>query len=225
MKKQNLIACLFAFVYGLSHAQPGMPFVPGCELPFQSIAVKHSIDDGCGIKGKGTSKNAAANELQNAAKNNFCATGTIKMVSVMSLRELHQRVKANGITFGNYQAVPADRSGLQRLGEGTRVSLTGYIKVERSPHTGDGEGVSCKHPDAENNDIHIELAYRKDEVNKCKRISAEISPHFRPNDLNLDKLKAVKNSLLKVRFTGQFIFVVSHTSSADNPDVHNESSW
>jgi hypothetical protein len=170
MKKQNLFTCLFTFVCSLSYAQPGMPFVPPCELPFNSIAVQRNIDSVCGIKGTGTSNNTAANELQNSVKNNFCATGAVKSVSVTSLKALHQSVKANGITFGNYLAVPADRSGLQALGEGTRVNYTGYINDVKYANVSNGEGVNCKETGALNNDIHIELAYKKAETNKCKRI-------------------------------------------------------
>jgi len=69
--KKYFLACIFSLSYILCFAQSGQPFVPGCELPFQSIAVRRTVDDSCGIQGKGTSGNTAANLLQNAAKNNF----------------------------------------------------------------------------------------------------------------------------------------------------------
>jgi hypothetical protein len=225
MKTLILLACQFILVYELSFAQPGQPFVPGCELPFQSIAVKRSIDDNCGVHGTGTSSNTAANQLQNSVKNNFCATGTVWNITPTGLKKLHQKVKANGITFGNYQSVPADRSGLQALGEGTRVSFTGYINDVKYANVSSGEGVNCKETGAANNDIHIELAKKKNETIKCKRISAEISPHFRPDEWNVEKLKEVEKAELKIRITGQLFFDASHTSCADNPDGTRASSW
>src|SRR5262245_27564990 len=115
MKKIILSALHLIFLFGLLDAQPGQPFVPGCELPFKPIAVRRAIDDNCGMQGKGTSSNTAANQLQNSVKNNFCATGPVTNVTVTSLKNLHNKVKAAGITYGNYQSVPADRSGLQAL--------------------------------------------------------------------------------------------------------------
>ena len=225
MKKQSLLLCLFTLMCRFAYAQPGMPFVAPCQLPFQPIAVQHNIDNVCGTKGQGTSNNTAANELQNSVKNNFCATGTVRSVNVTSLKTLHQSVKAHGITFGNYKSVPADRSGLQALGEGTQVSYTGYINDVKYANVSSGEGVNCKETGNQNNDIHIELAYKKNETSKCKRVSAEISPHFRPDDWSVEKLKEVKNALLKVRLTGQLFFDASHTSCADNPDGTRASSW
>ena len=221
-----LLAFALIFVYQFTQAQPGVAFEPGCALPFQSIAIKRPIDDACGIKGTGTSNNTAANELQNSVKNNFCATGAATSVTVTKLKELHMQVKANGITYGNYLAVPADRSGLRALGEGTVVSYTGYINAVKYSNVGTGETVNCKRTTAEDNDIHIELAYKKNETVKCKRISAEISPHYRPLDWTVDKLKEVKSSSLRIRLTGQLFFDASHTACADNnPDGHRASSW
>jgi hypothetical protein len=225
MKKQLFFTCFFITINALLYAQPGQPFVPGCALPFQSIAVRRAIDDNCGIQGKGTTGNTAANQLQNAAKNNFCATGTVKNVTVTDLKKLHQKVIDNGIPFGNFQKVPADRSGLKALGEGTLVSFTGYINDVKYSNVDSGEGVNCKETDEKNNDIHIELAKKKNETNKCKRVSAEISPHFRPDDWNVDKLKAVKKAMLKIRITGQLFFDASHTACVDNPSGSRASSW
>lgn len=227
MKKQiGLLVLSIVFLYPGIFAQVNTAFEPECELPFKSIAVKRTIDDVCGVKGKGTTQNKAANELQNAAKNNFCATGTASTVKVADLVALHKKVKAEGITFGNYQAVPADRGGLQALGEGTKVKFTGYINEVKYANVSTGEGVNCKELRAENNDIHMELTARKTETNKCKRISAEISPHYRPDSWNVEKLKDVKEAGLKIRLTGQLFFDASHTSCADSlNDGYRASSW
>jgi hypothetical protein len=50
---------------------PAEPFMPGCALPFASIATAHPIDNSCPIEGEGSAKS----QLQNGAKNNFCASG------------------------------------------------------------------------------------------------------------------------------------------------------
>jgi hypothetical protein len=226
-KTIGLISVFVLLLFHTSQAQQNQQFAPGCPLPFADIAVERDIDDECGIKGEGTKKNTAANELQNMAKNNFCATGTVRDVTVKSLVSLNRKVKDAGITYGTYLNVPADRDGLQSLGEGTRARFIGYINHVKYANESTGEGVNCKALRAENNDIHMELTIKKNETNKCKRISAEISPHFRPDAWNVPKLREVQELGMKIRITGQLFFDASHTSCADasNGGGYRASSW
>lgn len=206
-------------------SQTGVPFDPGCILPFHDIAVKRSIDDVCGIHGSGTSKNTKANQLQNAAKNNFCATGNVKKMKIRDFISLHNKVMQQQIPFGSYLKVPVDRSQLQKLGEGKLVSFTGYIHSVKYANTSTGEGVNCKEKNAENNDIHMELVEKLNEDNSCNRISAEISPHFRPDAWNVSLLKDVAEQHIRMRITGQLFFDASHGACPDGSTHYRGSSW
>lgn len=219
---------LLVFLFGLFEvlSQDNTEFEAGCRLPFYSIAKKRNIDDKCGIEGTGTSRNTDANKLQNAAKNNFCATGRTRDMRVRDFVDLHKKVKNAGISYGNYLAVPKNRSGLQNLGEGNRVRFTGYINHVKYANVSTGESVNCKEKRAWNNDIHIELTERKYTRNKCKRISAEVSPHYRPDAWNVTKLGKVEDYKMKIRLTGHLFFDASHVSCPDHSgDGYRASSW
>jgi hypothetical protein len=65
---------LLAFVTISIHAQPNTKFEPACKLPFEAIKGKGlAIDGDCGSTGSLTMNSPPGK--QNAAKNNFCATG------------------------------------------------------------------------------------------------------------------------------------------------------
>src|SRR2546430_1771636 len=71
-------------------AQQGQEFVPGCDLPFDQIAVQQDFDDVCGIEGAGTQAKLL---LQNRVKNNFCATGDPVLVTFASFKKLQTLVE------------------------------------------------------------------------------------------------------------------------------------
>lgn len=225
MRTLSILTALFLFVQ-LGIAQPNSEFSPDCELPFAAIAVKREIDSNCGAEGVGTSKNTRANQLQNAQKNNFCVTGEPKDMKVNDFINLQKTTKDAGIKYGNYLTVPEDRSDIASLGEGTKVRFTGYIDKVKYANVYVGEGVNCKELGADNNDIHIELKETKNGKNKCKRISAEIVPHYRPNEWNVAKLDRAQELGLKVRLTGQLFFDASHTACSDpDSEGYRASSW
>ena len=60
-------------------AQVGVPFQAACTLPFVQIAVQQDIDLDCGPAGLTSNTKS---QIQNRAKNNFCATGTPTLVTV-----------------------------------------------------------------------------------------------------------------------------------------------
>lgn len=190
-------------------AQEGQPFQPDCALPFEDIAMEHDLDQDCGAEGKTSS---SANALQNQAKNNFCAQGPPARVSRWSFVRLQRASDNAGFTSGT---PPADRSGLQDLyttsdgntiGEGSLVQFVGFILDAHHSNVTNGESVNCKQKGRENNDIHIVLAESKS-VNFCNSITAEMSPHFRPEDWDSGVLEDLGRP---VRLTGHLFFDGSH---------------
>jgi hypothetical protein len=156
---------------------PASSFVPPpCALPFDAIKVQHPIDTRCGTQGTG----AAAFQLQNKAKNNFCATGMPAPVTFAHLTDLQHRVEAPPPTgLGPNYTEPASRTMLTALGEGTPAAIIAFIREAHFADTGSGEGVNCDLKGEDNNDIHIALVEQAG-ADECTSITAEMSPHFRP---------------------------------------------
>jgi hypothetical protein len=144
------------------------PFETGCgPLPFQDIAVEHKgVDDVCGIGGVAGEQDIG-NQQQNRIKNNFCLTGAPVAIKSTDLLTLQKKVDAlDDFSYGSGRSVPKDRSPLQdlmtvngeKVGEGTLVTITGYMI---DPHYSDvrkGEGVNCKKSGNERNDIHFSIS-------------------------------------------------------------------
>jgi len=150
-------------------------FVPGCTLPFEAIKLKHPIDATCGIRGTGTDP---AKVLQNAAKNNFCASGALTPVTFPQLLALQRRVEKPDV-LGTPYVEPVSRAKLRALGEGKPVVIVAFLKEAHFADTDTGEGVNCKLLDAPNNDIHIALVAQAG-ADECTSVTAEMPPHFRP---------------------------------------------
>lgn len=64
----------------------GQAFTPPCELPFADIAEERDIDSRCDLDGNGS----ASTQLQNEAKNNYCAPGEPALVTFFSFRQLQR---------------------------------------------------------------------------------------------------------------------------------------
>ena len=186
-----------------------------CSLPFESIQQRHPIDSCCGLSGSVVPNTPVA--AQNLAKNNFCAAGPPVNIDFDVLHQLQADAAkpGSGITFGSDSQLPRDRGVLRNLPtkagplrEGTVVRMVAFVMDAHYSNLGTGESVNCHQPDKESNDIHIVLADSYQEKDECNSVTAEMSPHFRPevwdpNDLNQ------KNSHL-YRFTGQLFFDASH---------------
>jgi hypothetical protein len=71
-----------------------------------------------------------------------------------------------------------------------------------------GESVNCQTPGIENNDIHIVLGQNSNSDDECSSVTAEISPHFRPDVWIPDNLNS--NNARLFRFTGQLFFDAAH---------------
>jgi hypothetical protein len=186
-----------------------------CTLPFDAIKERHPIDDSCSDDGAAQPDTPQA--AQNDAKNNFCATGTPINIDFDVLHQLQADAAkpGSGITFGSDGQLPKDRSVLRALptkagplSEGTVVRLVAFVMDAHHSNLGKGESVNCKQPDKESNDIHIVLADNDKEQDECNSVTAEMSPHFRPEVWNPTDLNQ-KNAHL-YRFTGQLFFDASH---------------
>ena len=185
-------------------------FTPPCELPFAAIAKPQSIDQTCGISGLSTAKPALI--AQDTVKNNFCAKGE----PVVLTFDVYPALQAAGekALGGPHYVPPLDRTPLQKLfplngqtiGEGTVVTLAGYVEKAHYSDVSEGEGVNCNLKHDADNDIHIPIVATSG-ANECTSVTAEISPHARPEawtPSNLDKPS------VPLRFTGQLFFDAEH---------------
>jgi hypothetical protein len=208
---------------------PAPVFDPGCPLPLR-VTQEHPISRTCGVEGQTTS---APHRAQNRAKNNFCAPGPALPVVFADFTNLQDAVENRGIPFGGGQRPPADRRVLQHLiesdngdliGEGVRVAFAGYVLHARYSNLSKGETVNCKRGGRENNDIHVDLA-RKANAAPCDTITAEISPHGRPDLWSPANLRDIGRR--PVRVTGHLFFDASHAPCADGRESRpaRASSW
>ena len=211
---------------------PAEDFQPGCTLPFDQIKSENlEIDAECGIEGAGGSDEKVA---ENRAKNNFCATGSAASLSFVSFKKLQQKTdegKADGVNF------KADRTLLREIhttsdgdtvGEGSRVRFAAFVlKADHSNHKKDGEKVNCNRKGRPFNDVHIALVEKSTTKDQCKSVTAEISPHFRPDDWTPGALKDLKDLKKPVRITGQLFFDSSHAPCHDGvkPNPKRQSVW
>jgi hypothetical protein len=68
-------------------------FVPGCTVPFSSIATNAPIDSQCGKEGGAfgaSDPDTPPHRAQNRAKNNLCATGAASRVTAVTMKQLQQ---------------------------------------------------------------------------------------------------------------------------------------
>ena len=210
-------------------AKPHVPTAPAvvatavgssCTLPFDAIKQAHAIDSSCEAAGTASSGPQSA---QNEAKNNFCATGTPVSLNFNNFAQLQQAAQSAGIPFGGTN-LPPDRGALHNIlplsgqgsvGEGTVVRVAAYVMDAHYSNVSSGESVNCQQPGNENNDIHIVLGQsavpsgqKLTEAQECASVTAEISPHFRPNVWTPDTLNSHNAHMF--RFTGQLFFDAAH---------------
>lgn len=191
-----------------------MLFKPGCELPFDDIKTEGlEVDTKCTIDGNAGDK--TAKRLENNAKNNFCAGGKPRPITYDDLIKLQEESdKVPGLR----NALKTSRNGLlaifsptgqPALGEGTLVQFVAFVAHARHSNVGKGKGenVNCKLTTKEDNDIHIELRMDPEDDDPCNGVTAEMSPHFRPDVWNeLVRMKIDR----PVRITGPLFFDNSH---------------
>ena len=199
-----LVACSFAL------CAQGFVLPPGCDLPFAAIkSAGLAVDTSCTVDGNaGTNK---AKQLESNAKNNFCATGSPIPITYTTLTKL-ESASTDDIRKG----LKTDRSALEKLGtapngkrvgEGTIVQFVAFILDAHVSNIGKGELVNCGTSGADSNDIHIELVKTISEDDGCNSVTAEMSPHFRPESWSDLPTLTIKRP---VRVTGPLFFDGSH---------------
>lgn len=150
------------------------------------------------------------------------------------------------IDRGQLRDIAATGSGV-KIGEATIVVLEAqildshysntkynvYKNKGKPPSRGSGESVNCKNKLSsaiDRNDIHVVLA-APGEKNECMSVTAEISPHFRPDswrrfhnmgknsfgeDINLEAKGVNFNKVQMVRITGPLFYDASHEPCSPN---------
>lgn len=238
MKPPTLrILNLFFLLALLFIAAPFLKTVSGQELRFKKCDPKplplqlaglddkpQDIDFRCGNKG---CHKSAANDKQNQAKNNFCASvDTVVPITRETLKAL--QAKVNNISTIPKRKPPTSRAKLKnisladgtKLGEGNVVSFVGFALESRhsnvdknKPFTkGNGESVQCNFLGCPYNDIHIQLTGVKDDKRSCQTVTAEIIPHYRPAAWDLFDSPDYEEFLSDhpVKLTGQLFYDGSH---------------
>lgn len=205
------------------YAQSGFPDKCGNDpLPFAAIEAKHPIDSSCGIKGKPTSSKNS--QTQNEVKNNFCAGVGGTKPEIVTPQDLVALQSKTHISTGQGME-PADRSALKALGEGKLVRMKAYLYEAHFADLGAGESVNCNGGNEQDNDVHIAFVAQENDP-ECKSVTAEISPHYRPdawsqigNDEKYDSAtkKYTPDPTMEAklkghpfRVTGQLFFDASH---------------
>ncbi|HXO42449.1 MAG TPA: hypothetical protein VN999_13430 [Thermoanaerobaculia bacterium] len=214
-----ILACACALLGpGLASAEP---FVPGCDVPFKAISTANlGIDQQCGIDG-GSSE--AGKKAESNAKNNFCVKGTATPIQYATFTQLEAAV-----TEPQRKATKTDRAGLKsiadNLGEGTLVKYAGYLLDAHVSNVGKGELVNCKTGGQPFNDVHIELVDTPGEDDDCQSVTAEMSPHLRPESWTGLAGMTIKR---QVRITGPLFFDGSHRAchGTVRPSPHRISVW
>lgn len=208
-------------------------FRPPCD-PFPLILPNPTAflaDDAHADCGNAGAPSDDPHDQQNRSKNNLCASGERTEVTPFTLLALQEETDDRGIT-----TLPSDRSVLQDLrtttngdavGEGTLVMMTGWLL--RAKGTG-AESVNCGATKVAQTDIHLAIAKDPFETNECYSATAEMIPHYRPEEWRpgafhfLSKLKPKKknasdtleytdydtNARPPVRVTGHLFFDGSH---------------
>ncbi len=216
------LACACALLGpGLALAQP-QPFAPGCDVPFKPISTANlGIDQQCGVDG-GSSE--AGKKAESNAKNNFCVKGAVTPIQYETFTQLEAAV-----TEEQRKAAKKDRTVLKNvvadnLGEGTLVKFVGYFLDAHVSNVGKGELVNCKLGGKLFNDVHIELVNAPDEDDDCQSVTAEMSPHLRPESWTRLAGMTIKR---QVRVTGPLFFDGSHHAchGTVRPSPHRISVW
>jgi hypothetical protein len=209
--------------------EPG--FAQVCTNPNFPVDTPSPIDEtSCSVAGNG-----GAETWQNEAKNNFCATGPsdpavptlTKLSDFVALQEKVQQIP--GINFGNRFTHPLTskagpiqkRAPLVALGEGELVQLIGFVRIARKESA---ESVNCGSnvPDQDAyHDIHISIVLHPADP-ECAGVIAEMTPHHRPSEWNLNHVNEVAAAQLLVRVTGQRMFDSSHTPCISGSPVSGD---
>lgn len=192
-------------------------FKPGCELPFEDIKTPGlDVDEQC--TSDGNAGDNTAKRLENNAKNNFCAQGTpvpIVYADFTNLQKAADDVDDLNLKTSRKALLGIlSEPGKPKLGEGKLVQFVAFVLKAHPSNVGQGKGesVNCKLPTKDDNDIHIELTMDLADDDPCDAVTAEMSPHFRPEAWNGLVGLGLKRP---VRITGPLFFDDSHQPCRD----------
>ncbi len=210
-------------------------FESACN-PFGKAALPHPADNTCGITGDAKTDGDKAQDRQ---KNNLCATGSPRPITIKDLTALQEAVDATKVDYGGehgskaHAGPPADRSTLFTKipsgspKEGDLVSFIGYI-VEAKPGSNETVDCNCTGPDAI--DVHIAVAdhllnlqdpekappaqkhditVKNDALLCTNSFVAETIPHKRPAALELTAIEPLREKNI-VKISGPLLFDGSH---------------
>jgi hypothetical protein len=172
-----------------------------CSLPFENIATRPDPAASCRFEGCFSND---GKKFEDLAKNNFCQ-------SFSSPTDLDNFDVFRTLQARNDPKNAGDRHQLRAikpLGEGSIVRLATFIKEAHVSDCEGGESVNCDKPGFVNNDIHIPLVQNPAD-DECFSVTAEMSPHFRPEAWSQIDAKTPVNRL--VRITGPLFYDSSHT--------------
>lgn len=217
MKTALSCVCMLLCCALPSHGQ----FVAGCDVPFKAIQTAGlGIDTSCGIDGGSTDD---AKKAESDAKNNFCVTGPATPIAYETFSTLEKAVSDQ-----KRKDLKTNRAVVKNVvgstGEGTLVKYVGFLLDAHVSNVKNGELVNCTTKGEDFNDIHIELVNDPGEDDACKSVTAEMSPHLRPESwTGLPKLKIKR----PVRITGPLFFDGSHRACHDDkrPSPNRISVW
>jgi hypothetical protein len=205
-------------------------FPNACQAPQFPSSKATAIDGLCGLGG---APGDSSETLQNQGKNNFCAAGPAKPITIADMVQLQLTVQQNkNINFGNTHDHPlsdtpgptTDRAPLAALGEGNEVVLQGFVLTARQEGA---ESVNCGSavPDKPvSYDIHIAIVDSATNQVECSGVVTEMSPHHRPTTWTADAVNAVSAAHLPVRITGHLLFDSSHTPCQNGAPVSGDPS-
>jgi hypothetical protein len=194
-------------------------------MPFKSDPIP-AIDGECSIEGAGTTDEKIA---ESKAKNDFCAaTAHVKKIEYQTFLDLQ-----DAITFRR----SADRSPLTKitlpngvtLGEGKYVEYTGFLLHAQYSNKSKGENVNCNIGGEDTNDIHMQLVKDPGDEDACDSVTAQMSPHFRPESWTPDKLNSTRDTTQGrlMRLRGPLFYDGSHAPCHDDkrPNPQRASVW
>jgi hypothetical protein len=196
-------------------------FNPGCGMPFKSDPIP-DIDNQCSIDGAGKTEEKI---VESRAKNDFCAeTSDPIAIDYQTFVDLQKGTSFRGSADRSPLASILSRNGVT-IGEGKFVEYAGFVLHAQYSNRSKGEAVNCNIPGEDTNDIHIQMVADPSDDDACDSVTAEMSPHFRPDAWTPDKLNSLQDHLIRIR--GPLFFDGSHTPCHDGkrPNPQRISVW
>jgi hypothetical protein len=112
LTKPGASILLAASVYIGLLCVPAIAFEAQCTLPFEKIKKENPAVADCPLHGSAIDE---AQQAQNRAKNNLCATGNPVNLTFRHFTRLQRAAEDKEIPFGSHNKVPDDRSALNNL--------------------------------------------------------------------------------------------------------------